>query len=71
MLKYLSWFGTLCSVIGSFAVAEHQFLLGYISFLVGAIALLICFIRDRNWSMISLQLFFMVANFRGLYNALA
>ena len=71
MFAYLSWFGTACSVFGSFAVAEHYFMAGYIAFILGAVSLLTCFIKDRNWSMICLQLFFMVANIRGLYNAFA
>lgn len=69
MNKTLSWTGTGCSILGSFAVAGHLFLAGYIAFLVGAAALLTVFVRDRNWSMIVLQLFFMVANVIGLYNA--
>ena len=70
MFVYLSWFGTVCSVFGSFAVAEKYYIAGYIAFLVGAISLLSCFIKERNWSMISLQCFFMIANIRGLYNAI-
>ena len=70
MNKTLSWFGTGASIVGSFAVAGHIFLLGYIAFLGGAVALLTVFVKDKNWSMIVLQCFFMVANLIGLYNAL-
>jgi len=67
--KTLSWFGTGASILGSFAVAGHLFVVGYVAFLLGCFALLGVFLRDRNWSMIVLQGFFMVANVIGLYNA--
>lgn len=70
MNKTLSWFGTGASILGSFAVAGHLFIAGYIAFLVGCVALLTVFVKDKNWSMIVLQCFFMVANVLGLYNAL-
>lgn len=70
MNKTLSWLGTGASILGSFAVAAHFFLAGYIAFLAGAVALLTVFVKDKNWSMIVLQCFFMVANIIGLYNAL-
>lgn len=70
MNKTLSWLGTGASILGSFAVAFHFFLAGYIAFLAGAVALLTVFVKDRNWSMIVLQCFFMVANIIGLYHAL-
>jgi hypothetical protein len=69
-MKSISWFGTGCSIFGSFAVAAHAFVFGYVAFLVGAVALLVVFTKDKNWSMIVLQSFFMAANVLGLYNAL-
>jgi len=71
MNKTLSWLGTGSSILGSFAVAGHFFLIGYTAFLIGAAALLTVFVKNRDWSMIVLQCFFMVANLIGLYNALA
>lgn len=70
MNKTLSWLGTGASILGSFAVAGHLFVAGYIAFLAGCVALLTVFVKDKNWSMIVLQCFFMVANVIGLYNAL-
>lgn len=70
MNKALSWIGTAASIAGSFAVAAHLFVLGYVAFLLGCGALLFVFVRDKNYSMIVLQCFFMVANVIGLYNAL-
>ena len=70
MNKALSWIGTGASIAGSFAVAGHFFLLGYVAFLLGSGALLTVFFKDKNWSMIVLQCFFMVANVIGLYNAI-
>lgn len=70
MNKTLSWTGTGFSIIGSFAVAAQFFFIGYIAFLLGTVALLTVFVKDKNWSMIVLQCFFMVANIIGLYNAL-
>ena len=70
MNKALSWIGTGASIAGSFAVAGHRLVVGYIAFLLGCVALLTVFLKDKNWSMIVLQCFFMVANVIGLYNAL-
>ncbi len=70
MNKALSWIGTAVSIGGSFAVAGHLFVAGYVAFLVGCVALLTVFVKDKNYSMIVLQCFFMVANVIGLYNAL-
>ena len=69
MKQIFSWFGTGVSILGSFAVAAHFFVLGYVAFLAGAGALLTVFVKDRNWSMVVLQCFFLVANVIGLYNA--
>lgn len=69
-MNYLSWFGTVSSIVGSFAVAGHLFAFGYILFLLGAVALLTVFVKNRNSSQIVLQCFFLVANVIGLYNAL-
>jgi len=70
MNKTLSWLGTGSSILGSFAVAGHFFLVGYIAFLLGAGALLTVFVKNKEWPMIVLQCFFMMANLIGLYNAL-
>jgi hypothetical protein len=70
MNKIISWAGTVASIVGSFAVAGHFFLLGYLAFLAGAGALLTVFVKNRDWSQIMLQCFFLVANLIGLYNAL-
>jgi apolipoprotein N-acyltransferase len=70
MNKTLSWFGTAVSIVGSFAVAGHFFIVGYFAFLLGSAALCTVFTKEKNWSMIVLQLFFLAANILGLYNAL-
>ena len=70
-MKTLSWLGTALSIVGSFAVAGPLFLAGYIAFLAGGGALLTVFVKNRDWSMIVLQCFFVVANVIGLYNAVA
>lgn len=69
-MNKLSWFGTVTSVLGSFAVALHFFVIGYCLFLCGAVAWLTVGFWSRNWSLVTLNGFFLAANLIGLYNAI-
>ena len=69
MLKITEWLGTLTSVAGSFAVALHLFMPGYVLFLIGAGSWLYAGFITRNKPLITLNLAFLTANVIGLYNA--
>jgi hypothetical protein len=68
MINVLSWFGTLVSILGSFAVASAMFKLGYVLFTFGSLAwLIVAFVR-RDRSLGVLNGTFFVANLLGIYN---
>jgi hypothetical protein len=68
MLNILSWFGTLVSILGSFAVASAMFKLGYVLFTFGSLAwLIVAFVR-RDRSLGVLNGTFFLANLLGIYN---
>lgn len=70
MKSRLSWFGTVTSVIGSFAVALGFMLAGYAAFILGSISWLIVGYVGRNKPLIVLNGFFLTANMIGVYRAL-
>ena len=41
MITFVSWFGTVVSILGSFAVASAMFKIGYVLFTFGSLAWLI------------------------------
>ena len=69
-MKTIAWFGTVTSIIGSFTVALHFMLAGYVLFLAGSISWLYVGIIRRDWSISVLNGFFLTANMIGLYNAI-
>jgi hypothetical protein len=66
----LKWIGTVASVIGSFTLALQFALVGYCLFLVGSVSWLIVGIKNRDKALITLNLFFFVANIIGFYKVL-
>lgn len=71
MLKIISWIGTLTSVVGSFAVANHYFLVGYVLFIVGSLSWAIIAITKNDRALLTMNGVFFIANLMGLYNAIA
>lgn len=63
----LGWIGTISSVIGSFLVALGIMIGGYTLFLVGAGSWLLVAWKSKNWSLLTLNGFFMVANIIGFW----
>lgn len=66
----LSWIGTICGIIGSVLVAANngfQFV-GYVSFLIGAMACLATSIKAKDKAQITLWGFFTCVNIMGIYN---
>ena len=69
MIKYLSWFGTFASIIGSFIVAFGFFKLGYMAFLFGSASwLIVGHIKDDKPLMVLNGTFF-IANIIGVMRA--
>ena len=68
MITFVSWFGTLTSILGSFAVATKMFQIGYVLFTFGSLAwLIVAFVR-KDKSLGVLNGTFFVANLIGIYN---
>ena len=68
MITFVSWFGTLTSILGSFAVATKWFQIGYVLFTIGSLSwLLVAFVR-RDKSLGVLNGTFFAANLLGIYN---
>ncbi len=68
MITFVSWFGTLVSILGAFAVANASFQIGYVLFTLGSLAwLIVAFVR-RDKSLGVLNGTFFIANILGLYN---
>lgn len=66
----LAWVGTIGGIIGAVLVAAntgYQFL-GYIAFLVGAIAALLTSIKRKQNDGVILWSFFTIINCIGIYN---
>jgi hypothetical protein len=66
VLSALGWFGTIVSVIGSFAVAFGFMFYGYCFFVTGATAWAIVARAKRDNALLVLQGFFFCANIVGL-----
>jgi hypothetical protein len=68
MITFVSWLGTLTSILGSFAVANKMFQFGYVLFTIGSLSwLLVAFVR-KDKSLGVLNGTFFVANLLGIYN---
>ena len=68
MINFLSWFGTVVSILGSFAVASKSFQIGYILFTFGSLAWLIVAFVKRDKALGVLNGTFFAANLLGIYN---
>ena len=68
MINIISWFGTIVSIIGSFAVAQAYYKLGYILFMFGSLSWLIVAYAKRDRSLGVLNGVFLLANILGVYN---
>lgn len=67
MNKFISWLGTLASIAGAWLLPLGFVGLGYICFTLGSGSWLFIGFRDRNWSLVTLNLAFFGANCLGLY----
>jgi hypothetical protein len=68
MITFVSWFGTVASIIGAFAVANAMFQIGYVLFTLGSLSwLIVAFVR-RDRSLGVLNGTFFLANLLGIYN---
>ena len=70
MIKMISWFGTMVSIIGAFCVASQIILIGYILFSLGSISWLYIGIIKKDSALYILNGTFFMANMLGLYNAI-
>lgn len=68
MITFVSWFGTVASILGSFAVATKMFQIGYVLFTFGSLAWLIVAYTRRDRALGVLNGTFFVANCIGLVN---
>lgn len=66
MQKYLSWLGTVSSILGSFLVAFGIMNFGYICFLLGSLAWLIVAIVRKDRALLVLNGTFFLANIIGI-----
>lgn len=66
----IGWIGTIASVVGSFLVALQIFLVGYCCFIVGSISWLFVGFKSKNWSLATLNGFFLTANIIGIWKAI-
>ena len=70
MIKFISWLGTLASIIGAFLVASQIIFVGYICFIIGSASWLIVGFKRKDNSLIVLNGVFFLANILGIYNAI-
>ena len=68
MITFVSWFGTVASILGSFAVATKMFQVGYVLFTFGSLAWLIVAFSRKDRALGVLNGTFFVANCIGLVN---
>jgi len=68
MITFVSWFGTLTSIFGSFAVATKWFQIGYVLFTFGSLSWLWVAYQKRDKALGVLNATFFVANCIGLFN---
>lgn len=64
------WIGTIAGIIGSLLVAMNNGLqfVGYIAFLIGAVAWLIASIKSNDKAGMVQWIFFSAVNIMGIYN---
>jgi hypothetical protein len=68
MITLVSWFGTITSILGSFAVANKWFQIGYVLFTFGSLAWLWVAYKRKDKSLGVLNGTFFAANCMGLVN---
>lgn len=68
MITFVSWFGTAVSIVGSFAVANASFQIGYVLFTLGSLAWLTVAFCKRDKALGVLNGTFFMANLLGIYN---
>jgi len=68
MITFVSWFGTVASILGSFAVATKMFQIGYVLFTFGSLAWLFVAWTRKDRALGVLNGTFFVANVIGLVN---
>lgn len=68
MITFVSWFGTLTSIFGSFLVATKHFQIGYILFTFGSLSWLLVAYWKRDKALGVLNATFFTANVVGLAN---
>lgn len=68
MITLVSWFGTFTSILGSFAVANKWFQIGYVLFTFGSLAWLWVAFKRKDKSLGVLNGTFFAANCMGLVN---
>lgn len=68
MLEKVKWLGTITSVIGAFFLALHFPITGYILFTIGSGAWFGVGFYTKDRAMITLNAFFLAADFLGLWN---
>lgn len=67
-MKFIKWFGTVASIIGSFLVAGMLPQIGYIFFIFGSAAWLVAGIVEKDNALMTLNLVFFIANIFGIIN---
>ncbi len=71
MIKFISWVGTIASIIGAYLLAfELGKLTAYACFSLGSISWLFVGAVNRDKPLVILNLFFLVANIVGLFRAI-
>ena len=68
MITLVSWFGTVVSILGSFAVASKMFQIGYVLFTFGSLSWLTVAYVKRDRALGVLNGTFFLANLLGIYN---
>ena len=69
MIKFISWLGTLASIVGAFLVASQIVFIGYLAFIIGSASWLFVGFKRKDNSLIVLNGVFFLANIVGIYHA--
>lgn len=70
VLTAFKWIANIATIIGAGFVAFHVFTLGYALFIVGSFIWLMVAIKQDDFELGFLQVFFLLINFIGLLNNL-
>lgn len=70
MLEFTKWVGTITSVIGAFILAVGFMVAGYSLFILGSGAWFIVGFWTKDKAMLTLNAFFLAADFVGIFNAI-